>query len=323
MKIKILSIILFFGITLKGVSQAIPAKEENIPFLVTFGKDAKSSYGDDDNCQIFFFSIPKDYKKPFYIRVFDPEIGGENDEIVGSANTKTKYSVYGGKGCVSDKAARQTEPIGNYKSGNLLGAKSFETSEKYDNKWYSFGPFNPSDGEFSEQYYGYIFKVITEGVSGNDGNLYRYYLSASPSSNIAVEGGNAFTFEYTFRLHADSKQISHVYPYVDNKVVSVKQTNFDWDNDGKIKLYSVSAIGRSLNVSGDDSKRESTYMVKTSEKGSSLDIQFQKQKEKSIKNNNVVFNITNQYGEAMPFFTVPIGGVPKYKGKVVVTPNGK
>jgi len=323
MTIKVLSILLIFGITFKGFSQAVPAPEENIPFLVTFGKDAKSSYGDDDNCQIFFFSIPKDFKKPFYIRVFDPEVGGENDEILSGANTKTKFSVYGGKGCITDKAARQTEPKGNYKSGNLLGAKSFESSDKYDNQWYSFGPFNPSEGEFSEQYYGYIFKIITEGISGNDGNLYRYFLSASPTSNIAVEGGNAFTFEYTFRLHADSKQISHVYPYVDNKVISVKQTNFDWDNDGKIKLYSVSAIGRSLNVSGDDDKKESTYMVKTSEKGSSLDIQFQKRTEKSIRNNNVVFYVTNQYGEAMPFFTVPIGGVPKYKGKVVVTPNGK
>ena len=64
-------------------------------------------------------------------------------------------------------------------------------------------------------------------------------------------------------------------------------------------------------------------MVKTSEKGSSLDIQFQKRTERSINNNNVVFNVTNQYGEAMPFFTVPIGGIPKYKGKVLVTPKGK
>jgi hypothetical protein len=32
----------------------------------------------------------------------------------------------------------------------------------------------------------------------------------------------------------------------------------------------------------------------------------------------MVFYITNQYGELMPFYTVPIGGVPKYKYKIGV-----
>ncbi len=80
-------------------AQPVPAAEENIPFLVTFGNKAKSSYGDNDFRQIFYFSIPKEYRKPFYIRVFDPNVGGEHDEIIGDANTKTKFSVFGGTGC--------------------------------------------------------------------------------------------------------------------------------------------------------------------------------------------------------------------------------
>ena len=36
-------------------AQPIPAEEENIPFLVTFGTDADPSFGDDDHCQTFFF----------------------------------------------------------------------------------------------------------------------------------------------------------------------------------------------------------------------------------------------------------------------------
>ncbi len=304
-------------------SQPVPAAEENIPYLVTFGKGAKASFGDDDYNQIFFFSIPKDYKKPIYIRVFDPESGGDVDELNGTADSKTRFSVYGGKGCVTEKAARDINPTGNYKSGNLISTKTFGNEAKYNNKWYSFGPFNPSEGEYAEQYFGYVIKIVTEGISGNDGNLYKYYLSASPTSNIPVEGGNAFTFEYTFRLHDNPNEVSHIYPYVDNKVVSVKQSNFDWDDDGSIKLYSVSTVAKSLSVSGDDTKAESTYLVKKSEKGTSLDIQFQKNKAKPLNNNNVVFYITNQYGEALPFFTVPIGGIPKYKGKMSIKPQGK
>jgi len=35
--------------------QPVPGKDENIPFLVTFGKDGKTSWGDADFYQIFFF----------------------------------------------------------------------------------------------------------------------------------------------------------------------------------------------------------------------------------------------------------------------------
>lgn len=312
----ILLLLMFFF--LRFNAQQVPAKVENIPFLVTFGKQASTSFGDDDFTQIFFFSIPKTYSKPFYIRVFDPDVGGKNDELRGGANTTTKFSVYGGKGCVTNPDARSIKPQGDYKSGNLIATKNFSEQATYDNKYYSFGPFNPADGELSSQYFGYVFKIVTEGISGDDGNLYRYFLSASSEQNIPLEGANAFTFEYSFRLSADPSQVAHIYPYIDNKVVSVKQSNFDWDSDGNIKLYSISMIGKPLAVSGDNTWSESVYLVHMSEKGTSLDIQFQKSTSKKIPNNNVVFYITNQYGEALPFFTSPIGGVPKYKGNIVV-----
>jgi hypothetical protein len=303
------TLIVFFLLVMSECSaQPVPADEENIPFLVTFGKEAKTSYGDNDFKQIFYFSIPKDYRKPFYIRIYDPDINGENDEIIGEENTKTKFSVYGGTGCIS----KRTEAGG--KSGNLLASKTFDNRSTYNGKWYSFGPFNPSQGEDAPTYYGNVFKVIAQGIEGNDGNLYRYFLSSSPTKNIPIDGGNAFTFFYTFRLHADPNQVSHIYPYVDDRVISIRQTNFDWDNDGSIKLYSVATLAKSLSVSGDDKTVSSLYMIKKSEKGTSLDIQFQKRKENSLDNNNVVFSIRNNYGESMAFYTVPIGGVPKFKG---------
>jgi len=51
---KILITCMLFLIFSSSFSQAVPAKEENIPYLVTFGKDAATSYGDDDFAQIFF-----------------------------------------------------------------------------------------------------------------------------------------------------------------------------------------------------------------------------------------------------------------------------
>ena len=89
----------FFSSTLVGIfllthcafAQPVPPSNSNIPFLVTFGKNASKKYGDDDFSQVFFLSVPANESDPFYIRVFDPDVGGEHDEIYGSRDTKTKF----------------------------------------------------------------------------------------------------------------------------------------------------------------------------------------------------------------------------------------
>jgi hypothetical protein len=85
-------LILYIGVLMGGaytaICQPVPAPEENIPHLMTFGKDADPSWGDDDFCLIFFFAVPKDFQAPIYIKVFDPDVGGDIDEINGEWNTK-------------------------------------------------------------------------------------------------------------------------------------------------------------------------------------------------------------------------------------------
>lgn len=317
MKLFVLSIILL-GISTISFSQPVPTVEENIPYLVTFGQEGDIKWGDDDFCQIFFFIIPKEHTSPIYFRVYDPDVGGEIDELKGEFNTKTKFSIYGGLSCYSDKDARSTDPKGNFKSGNLLASKTFAVNAKYDQNWYTFGPFNPSEGELISKFNGYVFKVVAEGISGDDGNLYKYYLSTEQNSNKSIEGANSFTYEYTFRLHDNPKNVSHIYPYIDENVISVKQSNFDWDNDGDIRIISVTKNLVKSETSGEGDWVHSVHKIDKEEHKTSLDIQFRKNPLKPIKNNNVVLYITNQYGELLPFYTTPIGGVPQYKGSIGV-----
>lgn len=304
-----------------GTCQPVPAKEENILFLVTFGNKADKSWGDDDFCEIFFMVIPTDYKQPIYIRIFDPDVGGKYDEVKGKYDTKTKFSVYGGKGCITDEDAQGIDPIGNYRSGNLLAEKTFSESSKYDDNWYTFRPISPTEGELSEKYSGYVFKVIAQGIFGDDGNLYRYYLSTKPNANEPVEGSNSFTFEYTFRLYDNPKEVSHIYPYIDERVISVKQSNFDWDNDGELYFVSVMRKAVMMSKSPDDKWSVSEHKILETEKKSSLDIQMHKNPNAPAKNNNVVFYIRNQYGELLPFNNVPIGGIPHPKSVIKVKPS--
>jgi len=317
----IYTVLLITLLTNIGISQSVPARNENIPYLVTFGEGGNKSWGDDDFCQVFFFVVPKTHKKAFYIRIFDPGTGGKIDEKKGEFNTRMKYSIYGGNGCISNKAAQGTNPIKGYDSGNLLATKTF--TNELDEKWYTFGPLNPTSGELSEQYGGYVIKLIIKGLEGDDGNLYKLVMSASANTNLPVEGGNAFTFEYTFRMKNDPKQVSHVYPYIDSKVTSVKQSNYDWDFDGDLKIISNTRLAIHLKKSGNGNWGRSEHKVLAKEKESSFDVQFHKNKSKPVNNNNIAFNITNQYGESMPFFTIPIGGIPKPKSTIKLIPGIK
>ncbi|MCF8257471.1 MAG: hypothetical protein K9J06_07965 [Flavobacteriales bacterium] len=294
-------------------AQPVPPAESNIPFLVTFGPKAAKSYGDDDYSQVFFLSIPVSETAPIYIRVFDPDCGGEHDELNGPADTKVKFSIYGGKEAYSHKDARQNDPIGNYKSGTLLDSKSFDSSEKYDNQWYSFGPFDPKQGEKIDEFNSYIFKIVADGIEGNDGNLYRYFFSRSSSVNIAIEGANAFSYEWTFRMPTEAAAVSHLYPYVTDDVISIQQYNFDWDDDGVIKIISYEKKGEWVKMSNESDWVTSQHTISASERNSSLDIQFAKIRERSKRNNNVGFSVKNQYGQFMPFYSIPIGGVQKFK----------
>ena len=319
-RILIIAFLLVLPAGVRLFGQAVPGKDENIPFLVTFGKDGKTSWGDADFYQIYFFTIPKDFRKQVYIRVFDPDCGGENDEIQGEFNTKTMFSVYGGKGVNPDKyeESRGLLKGENYKTGNLLASKVFGNDPKYDNKYYTFGPFNPTEGDFNAKWNSYVFKIICEGISGDDGNLYRYFLSSDPNNDVPIEGANAFTYSYHFRLWNDFKSVSHIYPYVDTGIVYIKQSNFDWDDDGQILVVSKYKQGIEVPISGDDNWVSSKIPIEPAEWKSSLDFQFHKRQGELVKNNNVVITLQNQRGDGLPFFSSPIGGVPVYQPKTLI-----
>lgn len=311
--------IIFIGILLitctlqiEVFSQSAPAEDENIPYLVTFGSNADKSWGDDDFCQIFFFMVPSSYTDPFYIKVYDPDTGGELDEMKGEFNTEIKFSVYGGKGNWSNEDAKAVDPVGNFESGNLLSSRTFGRSNRYDEEWYTFGPFNQKEGEFVEKFGGYVFKIIAKGVSGDDGNLYRFYLSTERNENRSIEGANVFTYEYTFRMWDNPNNVSQIYPYLDDKVTSVKIRNFDWDNDGFIRVVSVAKRGELCTISREMEWKENTFPITSRERNTSMEIQFIKSNTANIRNNNVVVIVQNQYGESLPFYVIPIGGRPVY-----------
>lgn len=305
---KVLYIVFLLSI-MYAQAQRVPNESENLDYLMTFGKDAPTSTGDDDHTLVFFFLIPQASQQPFYIRVYDPETAGAHDEVAGIFNSKTKFSIYGGTGCFTEEDARTTNPTGKYKSGSMMASKIFGQEPAFDNKWYTFGPFNPAEGEFAQALKGQVFKVIVEGISGDDGNAYRFFLSMDATKNIPVDGANAFTYEYTFKLPL-SNGVSHLYPFLDRSVISVTQFNFDFDNNGQILLYSIAKNRHQTKTSGDNTWNFSKHLIVDEEKNTTIDLQIFK---KDASANTVSMYVVNQYQKAVAFFSVPIGGPPKFK----------
>ena len=65
-------------------------------------------------------------------------------------------------------------------------------------------------------------------------------------------------------------------------------------------------------VSGEDNWVHKEFEIIEAEKNTSMEVQFIKNRSQRINNNNVVLSIQNQYGDMMPFFVVPINGIPVY-----------
>ncbi len=189
--------LLFFLFCVSGL-QVAAQEQVNLleKMLATSGNMAGVDCVDDDFSQTIFFAVPIRYTSDFYLRVWDPDCGGENDLPNGLWETNTQFEIFGGPGCFSEKDARSTDPIGNYKSGNLLDREIFARESDVDNKWVAFGPFTVDKGEQLEDFPGYaFFKTIVEGRTGDDTNLYSLFVSSVDDDNIAIEDVAFFCYE--------------------------------------------------------------------------------------------------------------------------------
>jgi lipopolysaccharide export system permease protein len=63
----------------------------------------------------------------------------------------------------------------------------------------------------------------------------------------------------------------------------------------------------------DIQRQRPEFQILEGEHNTSLDMQLIKSKSPAVRNNNVVINVRNQYGELLPFYVIPLGGVPQYK----------
>jgi hypothetical protein len=203
-------------------------------YVATFGPEASGGDGDDDYVQVIFFEVPDGTPDELYVRIFDADTGGGGlldpiDELNGAWNTVMAYTLRGGDGAYTHPDARSSHPgAAGINSGTLVLTATIGVSLTWDQAWYPLGPFSASDGESVGS--SRVFKLVVQGDSGDDGNLYNVVLSTSPSSNVVRDGSHVFAYSWTFLL-TDSER-PPLYPYVPLGTSVFEQYNWDMDYTG-------------------------------------------------------------------------------------------
>ncbi len=236
LKRNLLTILLMAMFAGQAAANIVPHPELNIPYLCTFGSASPKDWGDDDYTNIIFFQIPAGATQDsIYLRVFDPDAGGNVDELNNGWNTQTEFSVYGGAGAYTDKDAQGVDPTGNYRSGQQLFSRTFGENPAADNRWVTVGAFVPKQGELVSG--NYFFKVIIQGKSGDDGNLYKLAFSIDPAKNVFPPDMATFAFEWSFRLPDARGEVIYACPFeVPKDVTSITMNLWDFDSDNNMFL---------------------------------------------------------------------------------------
>jgi PKD repeat protein len=281
------------GLLFLGTGAAAPLQAQEIPLSVTYGPAASTAEGDDDYRELIFFSVPADLQDRLYLRIFDPDTGGDHDLIYGEAeDTETRYALFGGNGALSAVAASVAPTPEDLATGELIREVSIGSSAVLDSKWQTIASFTPDQGELVGD--RRAFRLLVEGLSGNDANLFSATLSLRDRRNLAPEGLEIFAFSPTVRVPDEDSltELRFVVPADADRIVA---HNFDAAN-GEVSL-TTALRSVPLAASGQDEWRETEVPILKRERGQPAAIVFAGGEEIP---NDATFYVTDASGQPLP-----------------------
>lgn len=202
------------AVVLSSVQVAAQPATVSDGLLVVYGPQAPAREGDVDRREQVFFSIPTTLKDRVYVRIFDPEIGGDNDFTYGGAgDSETTFRVFGGTGAYTE--ADRPQPVADgareprlipydpvTQPGKLIKEKAWASDRATNGRWVNLGALRARQGEVVDG--RAYFRIDVQGSKGNDGNGYTLGVSLSRDRARAPEGLEMFAYRPTVRWSAGS-----------------------------------------------------------------------------------------------------------------------
>lgn len=197
------------------------------PLSVVYGNEALTAEGDFDFRETIYVVVPAEVTERLYLRVFDADVGGDHDLIYGAASdTRTRFTLFGGEGADTPPAwpddptaLEVSPPVADALAERVVGAEA-----AFDDRWTTVARFDPGDGALVEG--RRVFRVVVEGVGGNDGNVYGVTVSLRERRNVAPAGLELLTYAATVRV-PDRRHLTELRFDVPPQAETLRVRNFD------------------------------------------------------------------------------------------------
>lgn len=284
----------------------------DVPLLITYGPEAGTREGDPTYSQVIYLELPEDLKERVYVRVFDPDSGGEHDLVYGQENTSTRFALYGGEGVlVLPDDAGQSVSEGELNTGVLLSEKRYGQSDQFDNSWVNVGLLKADQGE--KQGGRRLFRLLVTGEAGNDGNLYDVAMSLRDQRQLDVPGARIFTYSPTVRV-PNRQSLTELRFGLPEDAQTLSVHNFDAAHG---KLQFTSAF-RSIDLkpSGQDQWRVGTVDLLPEERGELVAITLKGGGEIP---NDATFFVSSSDGDPLAVELPPYNWMPNRRPQISAT----
>ncbi len=276
----------------------IPAAESRQAFLVTYGRDANVREGDHDFSQIILIRIPEGPPAAkIRIRLFDPDCGGDFDaRYAKNWNTRTAFSLYGGDGAVSGLRRTGAAALAgrmSQNSGVLLARATFGEDEAANAAWRDFAVTSYGAGEKAGAFRQ--FALLTEGLSGDDGNRFRVSVAPDDAPDRTIPGLELTSPAPTVHI-PDRRHFAELQFVVPEKTKHIIIYNYD---AASARLTFTTAYREAvlLGASGQGVWREDRVRVHDREAGSLCGVRLSGGKE--VPNDSTVF-VTDDQDNILP-----------------------
>ena len=261
---------------------------------ITFGVDAKGEEGDQNYSQVILFTLPETTPGPLYLRLFDPEVGGQHDELHQEANTGTRFRFYGGD--LDLEGLRRPVPTQEaIQSGDLLAERQYLSDPLLDGQWVTLASFRPEQGKATPE--GRLFKLVVEGLEGNDGNAFEAGISRGDKANLPPEGLRLFSYAPTVHVPKLPNRLLEARFLVPRNAKALSVRNFDLDGF-PLSLELPEGSKGALRSSASGEWAEQRVEFAPGETGDYASLVMPTRAE---ANNDVLFHLVDEQGVLLPF----------------------
>ena len=280
------------ALVLAGWFGAADGAAQEVPLSVTYGPEASTAEGDPDYREIIFLSVPESVQDELFLRVFDPDTGGDHDHQYGAgADSETQFKLFGGDGAYTGAAAAAPDAE-QLVAGSEIAVRGLGVDPAQDGRWRTLMSFTADDGEAVGD--RRVFRLQVDGTEGDDANLYEVALSLREHRNLPPDGLEIFSFAPSLRVPDEDRITELRFPVpADAERLTVR--NFDAANAEIALTTAFRSVP--LAASGQNEWGEAEVALEDEERGELAAVVFGGGAEMP---NDVTFEIRDQAGRSLP-----------------------